>query len=205
LWGRFSYKLTGKTTLFSRVDFRRFEFTDDINTENDRRDRDTTSLTLGTNWDATGLVYGSAFVTFADREFTERQAVNNVLTECNDTTWGADITWAIKSHSTANFYIRQFIDDEISGDSDNTEETSTVGASWRHGWTNRFNTTVAGYTSDEQSDGETTSTRQVLSLEGRLSIRRWLNLLVGTSNDQLDSDGIESTRNEIYIGLEGNL
>lgn len=200
LWGRFSYKLTGKTTLFSRLDHRSYEYKDDDNSLNNRRDRDATSLTLGANWNSTGLLYGNAFVSVSDSEYTERESNNG-----SDTTWGGNLHWAIRSYSDANLYVRQFVDDVTSSESSETQTTSTVGVRWKHGWTGRFNTTVAGYSSYDKLEGKKTNERQVISLEGRLSIRRWLNLLIGVSTDQLDSEGIESTRDELYVGLEGNL
>lgn len=200
LWGRFSYKLTGKTTLFSRLDHRSYEYKDDDNSLSDRRDRDATSLTLGANWSSTGLLYGSAFVSVSDSEYTERESNSG-----SDTTWGANLVWAIRSYSNANFYVRQFVDDATSAGSSEAQTTSTLGVRWKHGWTDRFNTTLAGYSSYDELESVKTNERQVISLEGRLSIRRWLNVLVGTSSDQLDSEGIDSKRSEFYVGLEGNL
>lgn len=202
LWGRFSYKLTGKTTLFSRLSHRSYEYTDaDIG----QRDRDTTSITLGTNWRSQGLLYGDAYVAFSDFEYTEREAAAGVVTDGNNTTWGANIYWAIRSYSNANFYVQQYVDDSTVDESSETQTTSTYGIRWRHGWTNRFNTTVAAYASNDELDDLKTNEREGLSLEGRVSIRRWLNFLVGTSTDELDSGGVESTRNAVYVGLEGNL
>ena len=205
IWGRFSYKLTGKTTLSSRFDFRSYEYTNDINSEADRRDRDASSLTLSANWKSTGLLYGSAFVSFSNWEYTEREAAEGVDVDGKDTTFGANLYWEIRSYSKANFYIRQFIDDTVADDSSGTQTTATYGISWRHGWTDRFNTTVSAYSSNDELDNRKTNERQGASLEGRLSIRRWLNLLVGGSTAQLDSDEIDAKQNKLYVGLEGNL
>lgn len=205
IWGRFSYKLTGKTTLYSRLGHRIYKYTDDDNSKNNRRDRDATSLTLGANWNSTGLWYGSAYVSFSDWDYGERETADGVTTDGGDTTLGANLYWEIRSYSIASIYVRQFVDDVTTGGSDDTRKTSTIGVNWRHGWTERLSTTVAGYTSSDESEGVTSNERQVMTLEGRVSVRRWLNVLLGASIDQLDSEGIDASRNLVYIGLEGNL
>ncbi len=208
LWGRFSYKLTGKTTLSARVSQRNYEYTDDDNSDNDRRDRDATTLVLSADWSDGGLWYGDAFVAASNWEYSNRQATNNVATSGNDTTLGANLYWAIRSYSTANFFVRQFIDDTTNGGSAGSVKTSNVGVRWKHGWSERFNTTIAFYKSSETSKDDAnfeSSDRRVFSLEGRLAVRRWLNVLVGATTDDLDSDNVESQRQLLYLGLEGNL
>ena len=206
LWGRFSYKLTGKTTLYSRLSLRNYEYTEDDNSSINRRDRDTSALTFGATWQSGGLWYGDAYVSFSDWEYGEREASSGLAIDGDNTTFGANLIWDIRSYSTATLFARQFNDDSTTGQSDSTQTTSTYGVRWRHGWSERFNTTAAFYTSDDDVDNSVTdSERRVVSLEGRLSIRRWLNVLVGATVDDLDSDGVESTRELMYVGLEGNL
>lgn len=205
VWGRFSYKMTGKTTLYSRLSFRDYDYTDE-NVGSQSRNRETTSLTLGAVWRSTGLLYGDAYVTNSTWDYVDRERVSGAVIDGNATTVGANIYWAIRSYSTANFFVREFIDDRLVDGSLEEQKSTSYGVRWKHGWSERFNTTLALYANDDEViDGGGVSDRTVASLEARLTVRRWLNLLVGTTVDDLDSDGVASDRKLVYLGLEGNL
>lgn len=193
LWGRFSYKLAGKTTLYSRLSRKNFEY------QSSNLDRVTNSLRLGVKWKATGLLYGDASVTKSAWKYDSNSNETDDATEL-----AANLYWAIRSYSTASVYMRRFRDDDVNG-SDDLQETLTVGASWKHGWSDRMNTTISAYSSEERLKSITTAERVAVSLEGRVVVRRWLSILLGMSNDHLDSNDVESDRRLLYLGLEGNL
>lgn len=193
LWGKFSYKLTGKTTLYSRISHRNFDY------KSSDRDRVINNIRFGVLWKATGLLYGDASVTKTAWDYE-----NNASKDDDALELAANLYWAIRSYSTASIYVREFRDDDVNG-SDEIQETFTVGASWKHGWTDRVNTTVSAYFSEDSLKDATVAEREVVSLEGRVALRRWLNFLLGVSNDRLNSNSVESDRQLVYLGLEGNL
>jgi len=195
LWGRFSYKLTGKTTLFSRFSRRQYIFDGEKN-EN-RGDRDVNSLTFGSSWLAGGVWYGDAALSYVSWDYALRDESDNALEA------SANLFWDIKSYSTLNLFVRQFVDDE--DDNNKLQMNTNIGARWNHAWSDRFSTTGSLYASNDTFEGETIQERTVLTLEGRLRVRRWMNTLLGISTDDLSSSDNNSSRNLVYVGLEGNL
>lgn len=194
-WGRFSYKLTGKTVLSARLSHKNYEYDYGV------RDRAIKNLRLALDWRATGILYGGLSVTKSSWDYE-----SNDLNYKNDDAveLAANLYWAIKSYSMATFYVRQFRDDDTSGSTE-MQTTLTAGLGWRHGWSDRMSTALSTYVSEDELANKVTSERRVISVEGRLSLRRWLNFLVGVSVDELSADETDSKRQLVYLGLEGNL
>ncbi|MCB1757613.1 MAG: outer membrane beta-barrel protein, partial [Gammaproteobacteria bacterium] len=130
------------------------------------------------NWDITGKSGGSAKIGYGGQNFD-----SNTRDDNNSTLFRVGTYWTPVEYSRFSLDLER----DFALDTNTSSIRSFLNLGWRHTWSSRVATSANFILVDINSDDDTDdSTRETLSLEFIIKLRRWVDLnLIGkkTTND----------------------
>ncbi|MBF4257406.1 TetR family transcriptional regulator [Vibrio anguillarum] len=154
---------------------------------------------VGTSWDATGKLQGSAKVGVQHKDYE-----SSSREDFNSFSWDIDVTYLIRTYSAVQLKTnRKSTDTNGTGDS---IDTKTYAINWSHNWSDIISSNLdysllnETYTRPERTD----DTNKV-SLSLSYDFRRWLTFKVGYGFESRDSNisNLSYDQNIYYFAIEG--
>ncbi|MBF4390495.1 outer membrane beta-barrel protein, partial [Vibrio anguillarum] len=154
---------------------------------------------VGTSWDATGKLQGSAKVGVQHKDYE-----SSSREDFNSFSWDIDVTYLIRTYSAVQLKTnRKSTDTNGTGDS---IDTKTYAINWSHNWSDIISSNLdysllnETYTRPERTD----DTNKV-SLSLSYDFRRWLTFKVGYRFESRDSNisNLSYDQNIYYFAIEG--
>lgn len=184
----FYYSISPKTRVL--VEGRHTDYSYETNTI-----LDSTNIAglLGVTWEATAMTTGSIKVGREKKDFDD-----NRLDDPSQGMWEAAVAWQPRTYSRFTLKTRQGVDEGDDGAS--SIETLTSSLSWDHDWSSRL-TSNLNYTAASEDYQDVSREDDLTSIGVGLtySVRRWLDLSVGYSYKERDSEVTgESYERNVY-------
>jgi hypothetical protein len=158
-------------------------------------DSDQDRLTAGIEWEATARTTGSVQFGWEWKDFDDP-----ARSKVDGFTWGAEIEWAPRTYSTfALFTENRFQETDNVG---SAKDTSSVGLSWSHDWSDRLATTAGfDYAREKYKGFDRKDDFYRFSLGFDYDFRRWMTLGGGVRISSRDSNVVAADydRNIVYL------
>ena len=191
----FYYRVTGKTSALFEVNRSSIDY------DASNKDSTTTKFLTGLTWDATAKTTGKVKVGWSDKDFDAGS-----LTDTDGVTWDGLVTWNPKSYSTVSVNFGQEFAESTTNDA--FIDTNNYGVNWGHFWSDKLKSTVAfNSTVEDFSNSSRKDTSNTFTFGLNHDTRRWLNLGVGYTFTDKNSDLADSSykSNEITFTLQASL
>jgi len=183
------YRIAPKTRALFEVRYNDYDYQLSSST----LDSDAMAYLLGVTWDATARTSGIAKLGYSNKEFDDSRR-----DDVSGSIWEVGVNWQPRTYSTFSLNTRRSTE-EGSQNAEDAVDTTRTGINWNHAWTRRISTDL-GYTYiEEDYEGiSRTDETDEFGMSLTYEVRRWLDLGVGYTYQDVDSKGSDAYDSDSY-------